>query len=317
MPTNSSDYQGGPLSRRTFLSSAASLSSAATLAGSLALTQVPVLNAGLSGGRGWQIGCYTRPWDQFDYRVALDGMAEAGYKYAGLMTHKSDKSWVMVTTDIKPEEAAAMGEEVRKRGMKTISIFAGNFPVEKSVEAGIAGLKLLIDHCALIRCPNLLLGGTGKQNLVEAYYKVVAECCDYAATKKIGLSVKPHGGSNATGAQCRKIIEMVGRKNFGVWYDPGNIFYYSDGKIDPIDDVPSVDGLISGMSIKDFKPPKEVLVTPGTGKVNFREVFSRARKGGFKRGPLVVECLDRGANAAAITAEARKARQLLEELSRS
>jgi len=47
--------------------------------------------------------------------------------------------------------------------------------------------------------------------------------------------------------------------------------------------------------------------------VNFREVLARARKGGFTRGPLVVECLDRG-DAAKVTAEARKARQLLEEL---
>ena len=56
------------------------------------------------------------------------------------MTHKG-KSWVIVTMDTTPEEAAAMGEEVRKRGMQTISIYAGDFPVQKSVEAGIAGLK--------------------------------------------------------------------------------------------------------------------------------------------------------------------------------
>jgi sugar phosphate isomerase/epimerase len=279
----------------------------------MALTSVPVLHGAQPGGAGWQIGCYTRPWDKFDYRVALDGIAEAGYKYAGLMTHKG-KTWVILTTETTPEEATAMGEEVRKRGMQTISIFGGDFPVQKSVEDGIVGLKQLIDNCAAARCPRLLLAGTGKEQLVQAYYKVVAECCDYAVSKRVGLSVKPHGGSNATGAQCRKIIEMVGHKNFGIWYDPGNIFFYSDGKVDPVDDVPSVDGLIVGMSIKDFKPPKEVMVTPGTGKVNFREVLARARKGGFTHGPLVVECLDRGDDAAKITAEARKARRMLEEL---
>jgi len=303
MSFDTNEYLRRPISRREFAGSAAAL------AGALA----PVLGAAPSK-KGWQIGCYTRPWDQFDYRVALDGMAEAGYKYAGLMTHKSPKGWVMVTMDITTEEAAAMGEEVRKRGMRTISIYAGNFPVQKSVEAGIAGLKMLIDHSAVIQCPNLLLGGTGKAELVQAYYKVVAECCEYAATKGVALSVKPHGGSNATGTQCWKIIEMVGHKNFGIWYDPGNIFFYSDGKIDPVDDVTTVNGLVVGMSIKDFKPPKEVAVTPGTGKVNFREVLARAKKGGFKHGPLVVECLDRATDAATITNEARKVRRMLEEL---
>jgi hypothetical protein len=37
---------------------------------------------------GYPLGCYTRPWDQFEYRVALDGIAEAGFQHAGLMTAK-------------------------------------------------------------------------------------------------------------------------------------------------------------------------------------------------------------------------------------
>lgn len=293
--TSQQQYPSQP-SRRRFLQQSLAVALAS-----------PVAAAG-----GWQIGCYTRPWDQFDYRVALDGIAEAGYKYAGLMTHKG-KSWVIVTVDTTPEESAAIGEEIRKRGLSAISIYGGDFPVAKSVEAGIAGLRRLVDNCEAARCPRLLLGGTGKEDLVRSYYKVVSECCDYAASKGVALSVKPHGGSNATGAQCRAIVEMVGNRNFGIWYDPGNIFYYSDGKIDPVDDVPSVDGLIAGMSIKDYLPPKEVLVTPGTGKVNFREVLARARKGGFTAGPLVVECLNRG-DAAQVTAEARKTRRFLEEL---
>ena len=264
----------------------------------------------------WRIGCYTRPWDQFDYRVALDGMAEAGFKYAGLMSHKG-KSWILVNPDTPVEEAAAMGEEVRKRGMETLSIYGGDFPVQKSVEEGIVGLRRLIDNCAACRCPGLLLGGTGKPELVDTYYRVVRECCDYAASKGVGLSVKPHGGTNATGAECRKIFERVDDKNFGIWYNPGNIFYYSDGKLDPVDDAPSVNGLVVGMSVKDYRPPKEVLVTPGTGKVNFREVLARLKRGGFTSGPLVIECLDRGDTPAAITAEARKAREFLLELTTS
>ncbi len=262
--------------------------------------------------KGFRLGCYTRPWDQFEYRVALDGIAEAGYHYAGLMTAKGT-TWVMITVDSTPDEVMAVAQEVKQRGLKTISIYGGDFPVAKSIGAGIEGLKRLIDYCNLCACPNLLLGGTGEEKLFKPYYKVVAECCGYADAKGVGLSIKPHGGQNATGAQCRRIIEMVGHPAFGLWYDPGNIFYYSDGQLDPVEDAATVDGLVVGMSVKDFKPPKEVAVTPGTGRVNFPEVMARLRKGGFHRGPLVVECLDRGV-AAQVTAEARKARQFLERL---
>ncbi len=268
--------------------------------------------AALSAASQWQIGCFTRPWDHVDYRAALDAIAEAGYKFAGLMSH-SGKPRTVIHVNQAVEEAAAIGEEVRKRGMQTISIWGGDFLVAKSLEAGIEGLKKLIDNCAACRCPYLLLGGTSKPDLTERYYKAVAECCDYAASKKVMLTVKPHGGTNTTGPQCRKLIETVGHKNFTLWYDPGNIFYYTKGELDPVDDAPSVAGIVTGMCVKDFRPPGEVMLTPGTGKVNFREVLARLRKGGFRGGPLVVECLDR-TDLTKLVAEARKARKFLEEL---
>lgn len=254
----------------------------------------------------WQIGCYTRPWAAHDYRVALDGIAAAGFKYVGLMSTKSkDKLIISVTTT--PKEAAAVGVEVKRRGLKVISLWGGPFPTD-----GPAGLKRLIDNSAACGCPHLMLGGTSEK-LSAPYYKIVADCCDYAQAKGVGLSVKPHGGSNASGAQCRKIIDRIGHKDFRIWYDPGNVFYYSDGKLDPVDDAAAVDGVVIGMSVKDFRPPKDVELTPGSGKVNFLKVLARLRQGGFTRGPLVVECLAPG-DVAHLRAEAAKARQFLVKL---
>jgi neutral ceramidase len=260
----------------------------------------------------WQIGCYTRPWDKQDYRVALDAIAGAGYKYVGLMTTKS-KTNLVISVETTPEEAARVSEEVQKRGLKVSSVYGGGIPVEKSLEAAIEGLRKLIDNCAACGATNLLMGGVGSKEQYEPYYKAVAECCDYAASKGMGISVKPHGGLNATGPQCRKTVEFVGNKNFGIWYDPGNIFYYSDGKLNPADDAPTVDGLVVGVSVKDFKLPKEVLVTPGTGLVDFPAVFAKLKAGGFKGGPLIVECLDPG-DLEHTMEEAKKARRFLENL---
>ncbi len=254
----------------------------------------------------WQIGCYTRPWAQYDYHVAFDGIAAAGFKYVGLMTTKS-KTSLIISLTTTPKEAAAIGAEAKQRGLEVISMWADQFSTDNT-----DGLKRLIENSAACGCPNLLLGGTDEKH-ADAYYKIVAECCDYAAAKGVGLSVKPHGGTNANGARCRKIIDQIANKNFRLWYDPGNIFYYSDGKLDPVDDAAAVDGVVAGMSVKDFRAPKEVELTPGTGKVNFAKVLSRLQQGGFTHGPLVVECLDRG-DLAHVNAEAVKARQFLEAL---
>jgi sugar phosphate isomerase/epimerase len=296
------------LSRRQFIATAARGSAAGATA---SLAGVLSSRAAETSTPNWQIGCYTRPFDKFEGRGAYDAIAGAGHKNVGLLFHKT-KDWSIIRVNTPLEEANEMGEEATKRGLKVLSAY-GDFSVAKSLEDGITGLRKLIDLCVAAGCPNLLLGGVSDEKLYGTYFKAVAESCDYAAAKNVGLSMKPHGGQNATGPLCRKAIEQVGRKNFGLWYDPGNIFYYSDGKLDPIQDAATVDGLVVGMSVKDYRPPKDVLVTPGTGQVNFPEVMKRLKQGGFTRGPLLVECLDPG-DLAKVTAEARKTRRFLEEL---
>jgi len=304
---NSSDH----LTRRTFLRQTAKAGAAGWAATHLAVLSGDVTSEA-EPARPWQIGCYTRPWAKYDYRVALDAIAEAGYEYVGLMTTNS-KSRLVISVATSPEEAARVGEEIKKRGLQVASVYGGGIPVATSLQAGIDGLKKLIDNCAACGAKNVLMGGTGNKELYERYYKAVAECCDYAAAKGMGISVKPHGGLNATGPQCRRTVEMVGHENFRIWYDPGNIFYYSNAELDPVDDAPSVDGLVSGMCVKDYKHPKNVSVTPGDGRVDFAAVFAKLRAGGFKGGPLVVECLEPG-DLDHTLAEAKRALRFLQQL---
>ena len=62
------------LSRRDFLDRSLRLG-AAGLAASCTSCSNP---AAKKAADRWQIGCYTRPWAKYDYRVALDAIAEAG-----------------------------------------------------------------------------------------------------------------------------------------------------------------------------------------------------------------------------------------------
>jgi len=259
-------------------------------------------------GSGFLVGCYTRAFDQFDYRTAMDAIAEAGYAYVGIMTTKT-KEWIMIRNTTPPEEVQTIQHEAEKRKLKIISVY-GDFTMTESVEQGVRDLKQLIDHTVTCKCPNLLLGGSSDPKLYAPYFQAVKECCAYAAEKSVGLSIKPHGGEISTGPACRKAIGLVSKPNFWLWYDPGNIFYYSDGALDPVKDAASVDGLVAGMSIKDFRPPKEVLVDIGAGKVDFPKVMQRLRKGGFNKGPLVVECLERG-DLPKLKASATRAREYI------
>lgn len=307
-----------PLDRRRFVQQTLAVGVAASLAWSPQRS-----SAGADKAGGYQIGIYTRPWDQHDYRVALDAITEAGFKQAGLMTTTMPWGKLVISADNTIEQATAVGEEVRQRGLEIPSVYGGGIPVQKSLEAGIDGMKRLIDNCVAAGAKSLLMGGIGNEKLYEAYYKAIAETCDYAAERKLPVTVKPHGGLNATGPQCRKCIESVGHKNFSLWYDPGNIFFYSNGELDPADDAATIDGLVRvGICIKDFDivdrdgtPSREVSLTPGTGRVDFAKVLQTLRRGGFTQGHLVIECLARGdGSLAGLLAEAKKARAFVEQL---
>ena len=90
----------------------AKLSRRQFVAGMLAAAGAAVAAPALAGEPlRWQIGCYTRPWAAHDYRVALDGIAAAGFQYVGLMTAKS-KDNLLISATTTPEEAAAIGAEV-------------------------------------------------------------------------------------------------------------------------------------------------------------------------------------------------------------
>src|SRR5512133_3284848 len=102
-----------PMNRRHFLATTTAMAlSGAVYSGPAAEGAV----------EAYPIGCYTRPFDQHEFRVALDAIAEAGYRYAGIMTAKGT-SWVIVSPKTKIEEAATIGDEVTKRGLKTISVY--------------------------------------------------------------------------------------------------------------------------------------------------------------------------------------------------
>jgi len=255
----------------------------------------------------WKIGAYTRLWGNRYYLEALDGMVEAGYKYVGLSTHEKGR---VVDRNSTPEFAAKVGEEIKKRGLTLVTNSGGSHDVSNSLEEGIAGLKRLIENSALCGAPVIQINAIHDPLLMGPFYKAISECCDYAAEKNVLITIKPHGQS---GAFCLEQVKKVNHKNFKLWYDPGNVFHYSFGETDPLDDAIGIGGHLAGMAIKDFQLPRDVNLTPGTGMVDFPKLMTILEDDGFIGGSLVVELVSQG-DFAHLTAEAIKARKFIESI---
>ncbi len=289
------------MKRRAFITTATKAALTTSVLGSLAHSQTK---------SSWQIGIFTRPWAEFDYQVAFDEMVKAGYKYAGVMTAPGG---LIIDVETSEQKATMVGKHAKDRGLTILSVYGGQFYEDQSKEAAINGLKKLIDNVHACGSASLLLGGTGDKKAFDNYHNAVAACCDFAAERNVALVLKPHGGLNTTGPDCRKFIERVSHPNFQLWYDPGNIYYYTDGKLDPIKDVETVADIVKGMCVKDYIHPKQVALTPGTGMVDFPKLFDKLKNKGMTTGPLVIECLDEG-DLATIQKQAQKAKTFLENI---
>jgi len=265
-------------------------------------------------GSGYLFGSYVRPWHQWDYKTALDGVVEAGFRYVGLMRTKEG---LIVHTNASQKKVREVANAVKERDLKMISLYGGQFGADHSLEEGISGLKRLIDYCELLDCPNLLLGGTSKQDVSNDYYQAVQENCSYAAEKGVVITIKPHGGLNATGEQLKRIVKRVNHEHFRVTYDPGNILHYSKGAADPVGETRPLAGLVHSMCVKDYEPDKSVNVTPGNGLVDFKKVLASLRKGGFTQGPLILETVAPAKTPTQATAEAKKALAFMKEFVRA
>ncbi len=297
-----------PLTRRKFLGRTLAAGAGALAVSPLAAAPAAAAKPPYLQDRGWLVGCWTRPWAKFDYRVAMDAVAEAGFRYLALTGAKT-KTRRVIAPATTLEESRQVGEEARKRGLTITNVYGGGVPLHEGGES----LRKMIDNCAAAGGWSVLLAHVGSEATFRECCKTIAEGCDYAAEKQVVIVLKPHGGTTGTGPQLRRAAELVDRENFTLMYDPGNIYFYSDGQTDPVEDCPAVDGLITGMSVKDYQHPKNVALTPGTGQVDFPKLMARLRRGGFTHGPLAIECLAPG-DPAHTLAEAKKARRFVEEL---
>ncbi len=291
------------LHRRQFFQQAAAFTASGVLAGhAIAADEIAAVQSHASSP--WLLGCFTRPFAEFTYAQTVEAIASAGYAAVGLMSVKLSDATVTLA-EANDSQLAEIRDRAAEHKLSIAATYYSGPPVDRSVTVGIEALRRFIDNCHLANCATILMGGTTSEPLFDAYYDAVAACCDYATQKQVALVLKPHGGLNATGPQCRQIVARVNHPAFRLWYDPGNIFYYSEGQLDPLNDVSSVDGLVTGMCVKDFSPPRDVAINPGSGRVDFPQLMTRLKAGGFSSGPLIVETLKPGdlettkANAAA------------------
>ena len=267
-----------------------------------------LLSSSHAEGTRWQIGCFNRPWSKWGFDEALDGIEAAGYPIVGLLTRS--KTDPFTGADATQEYLETLKKKIAARGLK--ANMSAIRTINTSVEEGIKDLRKQVDNAKTLNLEYLLSFGVDKPTDQENYFKIMSDAAAYSQERGIKLVLKPHGGSSGASEEIKRSIDAINHKNFGIWYDAGNIIYYT-GK-DPVEELEPIAQYVTGFCAKDCAQPKgDVMIQLGTGKVDFQKVFSRLKKAGFN-GPIMLEGSSPGANAAEATANAKANREFLEKV---
>lgn len=272
----------------------------------------------------WTIGCFNRPWMQahgsklqpldkpmpanWGYDVALKGMKEAGYKVTGLLTRMPDEPFIGV--DATPEYLAALKKKIKAAGL-VANMGALRTRPDLDLPEAIKDTRQQIDNGKVLGLETLLTFGVDKPEQYETYYKMMADAADYAQERGIKIVLKPHGGGSGAAEEIQRCMAKVKRRNFKIWYDAGNIVYYTG--LDPVEQLKPIVEHVVGFCAKDCDQQKgNVMIPFGTGKVDFHAVFSELKKAGYN-GPVMVEGVG-GKTYEEVTAGARFNREYLQKL---
>src|SRR5438105_2264562 len=290
------------MNRRQFLHTTAITAAVSTI---FNFPDTPAATAGVK----WAIGCFNRPWVKWGFDAALDGIKAAGYHLTGLLT--TTKGEAFIGSDATPEYLSQLKQRIAARGLRAnmgALRTRHNIPLEDSIRDA----RQQIDNAHFLALDYVLSFGVDAPAQYEHYYRVMADAAAYAQERGIKLVMKPHGGSSGAAEEILRCIEQVKHPNFKIWYDAGNIIYYT-GK-DPVAELAPIARYITGFCAKDCGEPKgEVMIQFGAGKVDFKAVFGKLKAAGFN-GPVMVECCALGETPEVVTANARANRVFLEKL---
>lgn len=275
----------------------------------LITTATAALNFTAEAKVNWPIGCFNRPWTKWGFDETLKQIKAAGYSIAGLLSRTRDEQFI--GADATPEYLEKLKQRLAASGLKAnmgALRSRHNIPLADSIKE----VRKQIDNAKFLALQYALSFGVDKPEEYDHFYKVMSDAAAYADERKIKLVMKPHGGGSGASDEILRAIKTVNHRNFKIWYDAGNIIYYT-GK-DPIEELKPIARHVTGFCAKDCPAVRgEVMSQFGTGKVDFAGVFKALKAAGFK-GPVMVEGVKVGATPEETAANARANREFLEKV---
>ncbi|AWT60057.1 MAG: hypothetical protein DF168_01256 [Candidatus Moanabacter tarae] len=233
----------------------------------------------------WTIGSTTRPYSSIPFVDACRRIADAGYSDVAVFGNE-------ITSKSSNKRVLEVREAATNVGL-TPSMVLGRTELTQGLDKGIDDFKRLIDNVAEVGAKWLLDCGTSNPDDFANFYELMRRVSPHAEASGVSISLKPHGGITLTIEDLIRAYNKVNHPGFGLCYDPGNIIYYTKGKLRPEPFAERIAPMTTTFIIKDCilnNETPDVMITPGNGLVDFEKVIGGLVNNGFN-GPLFLECV--------------------------
>ena len=226
---------------------------------------------------------HTNTYHTYTLAQALEGIADAGYRYVELT---AVPGWTEHVDLDRP--AAEVRRVVEGYGLTPVSLSAhSDLTTREGLDHGIKAIRWAAEYG--IPIVNTAVGGHQSADENEAaFLGNVGELADVADSADIVVALEIHGDIMASSDVTIPLLEKIGRDSIKVNYDTANVEYYSGQSA--VDDLPKITPYLAHVHLKDTVGGKGVwnFGALGTGVVDFARILAILREAGYE-GPLSVE----------------------------
>ena len=188
--------------------------------------------------------------------------------------------------DADDARVAAVARALDKAGMECVTLctYLGGFATKSDAEceADCEALLRYMDIADELECDMIRVMPGGPRDPRDAredhweraaYY--LAECCDRALSRSVGIIVENNVGLSATLDSTLDLVARIDRPNLGVNYDAGNLYRF--GKYYAVEALERLGELMWNVQVKEAdKSTGEDIwkLLLGEGKVDYATIFA-------------------------------------------
>jgi sugar phosphate isomerase/epimerase len=229
---------------------------------------------------------HTNSYHTYGLDEALEGIAQAGFKYVEL---SAVRGWTEhVPLEATDAQLAEIQAKMDRLGLKASSL-SGHSDLTSA--DGVALGKKAVDLCQklglTIMC-TAIGGHYSEDEDKSAFMGHIHDLADYAAAQGVTLALEVHGDIMASGQMSVPLIKDINRDNVRINYDTANCVFY--GGVEAVDDLVGLGPYLAHCHLKDTTGGKRDWNFPavGEGRLDFAAILKRLEQENFTA-PFSVE----------------------------